>query len=157
MKLETISVKTKKFYEIIDLTEDVEKFLMKIKAFNGLVNVFTRHTTVAIKINEKEVGFFEDLKHILFGKVASLTFHYKHNDTHVRDPNTICPVSEGHDCLNGHSHVAQMFIGSASETVPVQGGKLLLGKWQRILMFEMDREREREVVLSFVGETMKND
>ena len=152
MKLQTISIQTRQFYDIIDLTEKVEDFLINIAAKSGLVNVFTRHTTIAIKINEKEDGFFQDLKDILFDKVANLKFDYKHNDTHVRDPQTICPVSEGHDCLNGHSHVAQMFIGSASETIPVENGKLLLGTWQRILMFEMDRERKREVVLSFVGE-----
>ena len=153
MKLKTLSIQTQKFFDIIDITERVEVFLKEVSAECGLVNVFTRHTTVAIKINEKEDGFFQDLETILFDKVAHLEFDYKHNDTHRRDPQTICPVSEGHDCLNGHSHVAQMFIGSASETIPVKDGQLLLGKWQRLLMFEMDREREREVVFSFVGDS----
>jgi len=151
MQTKTISVQTKKFFDIIDLTKDVEKFLNKITAQDGLINIFTRHTTVAIKINEKETGFFQDLKEILFKEIANTNREYLHNNTHIRDPKTICPLSKGNDCLNGHSHIAQMFLGSASETIPVKNGEMLLGTWQKVLMFELDNKREREVVLSFVG------
>lgn len=145
-----VTISTKEFYDIIDLTDKVEDFLGKIGADSGLINVFTRHTTVAIKINEREDGFFRDLRSILFGDLVSPEREYHHNDLETRDPATICPVG-GHECLNGHSHVAQMFIGSASETVPVEDGKLLLGRWQRILMFELDGARDREVVFTFSG------
>ncbi len=151
MKLETIKIKTKSFFDIVDLTEKVEDFLEKIGAKEGLVNIFTRHTTVAIKINEKEKGFLDDLKRVIFSEMVPPEGKYLHNDTHIRDPETICPVAGGKDCLNGHSHVAQMLLGTASETIPVENGKMLLGRWQRIMMFELDHKKEREVVLSFVG------
>ena len=151
MNTKILKLKTEKFFDIVDLTDDVAKFLNEIDAKNGLVNVFTRHTTVSIKINEKEDGFLEDLNQILFNNVAKKSRQYHHNDTHIRDPRTICPVAKGSDCLNGHSHVAQMFMGSASETIPVLDGKMLLGTWQRIMMFEFDHDKEREVVLSFVS------
>ena len=60
----TIEIETNKFFEIIDLTDKVAEFLKEISAKNGLVNVFTQHTTVSIKINEKEDGFFKDLHRI---------------------------------------------------------------------------------------------
>ena len=151
MKLEVLKFKTSKFYDVIDLSQKVKEFLEKVAAKEGLVNVFTRHTTVAIKINENEAGFLEDLKGILFKEVADLERKYLHNDTHIRDPKTICPLANGNDCLNGHSHVAQMFMGAASETIPVKAGEMLLGKWQRIMMFELDGAREREVIFSYVG------
>ncbi len=151
MELETIKIKTKSFFEIVDLTEKTEKFLKNVGAKNGLVNIFTRHTTVAIKINEKEKGFLDDLKRVVFKELVPPEAKYLHNDTHIRDPETICPLANGRDCLNGHSHVSQMLLGSASETVPVENGKMLLGTWQRIMMFELDHGKEREVVLSFVG------
>jgi thiamine phosphate synthase YjbQ (UPF0047 family) len=52
---------------------------------------------------------------------------------------------------NGHSHCLQFLLGS-SETVPVMGGQLLLGQWQRIFLVELDGPRpEREVLIQAVG------
>lgn len=153
MKLQTLCIHTKAFYDVRDLTPDVERFVQECGAKEGLLNIFTRHTTVAIKINEWEEGILRDLKQVLYQDLVKLRRPYFHNNTHIRDPKTICPVSGGNDCLNGHSHISQMLLGSTSETIPVQNGKMLLGTWQRILMFELDYGREREVILSFMGET----
>jgi secondary thiamine-phosphate synthase enzyme len=127
MKQQTLTIQTTKLFDVKDLTDHVSEFLENISAKEGLVNIFTQHTTTAIKINEHEDGFLEDLKEVLFKDIAP------------------------HGCLNGHSHIAQMLIGSTSESIPVMNGKMQLGKWQRILFFEMDRPRERTVILSFLG------
>lgn len=148
--IKKLELKTKKFFDIIDLTEKVEEFLKEIKAQEGLVSVFVRHTTTAIKINEKEDGFFQDLKKLIFEEIVNPEKTYQHNNLEVREKNTMCKIEE--ECLNGHSHVAQMLLGSSSETVPVQDSKMLLGKWQRILFFELDHSKNREVVFSFVGQ-----
>lgn len=73
-----------------------------------------------------------------------------HNDLHHRDTKTMCQNRE--ECLNGHSHILQMLIGASSETIPVSGGKLLLGRWQRILLIELDSRRRREVGITIMGE-----
>lgn len=150
MQSKTLTFQTKGFYDVMNITEKVQKFLDEIKAGDGIVQVFTRHTTVAIKINEWEQGILNDMKRILFGKIADPSENYDHNDLEKRDPATICPKSGGKDCLNGHSHIAQMILGSTSETVPVKNGKMQLGTWQQILFFELDHAREREVILSFL-------
>ena len=151
MKLETLKIKTKKFFDVIDLTDNIENFLEEVaNGKDGLVNVFTRHTTVAVKINEKEDGFLEDLKQILFSNIASPHRTYFHNDLEIRDPATLVCSDGGEECLNGHSHVAQMFLGTSSETIPVKDGKMMLGTWQRVFMFELDHQREREIILSFI-------
>ncbi len=147
---EIITIHTADPFDIHDLTESVEDFLKRHSAHNGLVNVYTTHTTTALKINESEKGFFQDLKRILFEELCSPEKEYVHNDLSVRDPKTMCPI-KGHECLNGHSHVAQMLLGSASETIPVENGKMRLGRWQRILFFELDQGRERTVIVSFTG------
>lgn len=152
-----LQIKTSKFFDIIDLTDDIKRFLKKISAKNGFVNIYTRHTTVCIKINEKEEGFFKDLHRIVFENIANPKEEYHHNDMHARDPETICPTAGGEDCKNGHSHVAQMLLGSASETIPVSEGEMLLGRWQRVLMFELDRERTREIVISFINGGENNE
>ena len=146
--VEFLQIKTKKFFDVVDLTELAKKFLKKISAKNGLLNIFARHTTVSIKINEFEKGFLEDLRQIIFGKIANLRRPYFHNDLHIRDPRTLCSIAAD-ECANGHSHVAQMLLGTASETIPVQNGKMLLGQFQKILFFELDHGKNREVVFSF--------
>lgn len=45
---------TQKPFDIIDITEDIHEFIEKNGCKNGLVNVFTRHTTAVLKINEAE-------------------------------------------------------------------------------------------------------
>ncbi len=153
MKVENLKleINTDKFFDIVDLTDQVQNFLDKVSAGNGTVNVFTKHTTIAIKINEKEDGFFHDLKEVIFSELAKVSRDYKHNDIENRDPVTLCPNTGGEECLNGHSHIAQMLLGSASETIAVENGKMLLGTWQRILMFELDRAKTRHLVLTFIG------
>lgn len=46
--------KTQKPFDIIDITDDIERFIHDHKCTNGLVSVFTRHTTAVLKINEAE-------------------------------------------------------------------------------------------------------
>jgi len=151
MKFEILKIKTKKFFDVIDITEKVQNFLKKIKARTGLLNIFTKHTTVSIKINENEKGFHADLEQILSQNIANKYRSYFHNDLHIRDPQTFCSIA-AKECLNGHSHIMQMFLGSASETVPVQDGGMMLGNWQKILMFELDHSKEREIILSFLSQ-----
>ena len=56
------------------------------------------------------------------------------------------PVDER---INGHSHIRSLFFNS-SETVPIENGKLILGKWKRILGVELDPSRSREIICSFI-------
>ncbi len=149
MKQKTITIQTTKLFDVSDLTDQVSEFLKSINAQDGLVNIFTQHTTTAIKINEKEDGFFADMNGVLFTDIAPINRAWNHNDAEERDPATMCGTD---GCLNGHSHVAQMLVGATSETIPVVKGSMQLGTWQRILFFEMDRPRERKVVISFLGE-----
>jgi thiamine phosphate synthase YjbQ (UPF0047 family) len=44
-----------------------------------------------------------------------------------------------------------MLLGSASESIPVRGGELLLGTWQRVLFLELDRARDRRWIVQVVG------
>jgi secondary thiamine-phosphate synthase enzyme len=141
-----LAFKTKKSFDIRDLTDDVEQFLDGHKCKNGLVNVFTRHTTAMVKINEGEEGFRQDVQ-TWCEKYVSINEVYKHNDLEHRDPKTMCENKE--ECLNGHSHLRDMLFGVTSETIPVKDGKMLLGVRQRILFFEMDHARDRKVILSF--------
>lgn len=116
-------ITTTKSLEIIDITDEVKKFLNEHQCKNGLVNVFTRHTTATIKVNEFEEGFAKDLK-IRCDKHVPADSFYHHNDLPNRDPKTMYTDKE--ESLDGHSHIRYLLLGATSETLPVKAGEMLL-------------------------------
>jgi len=142
-----IHITTKKPFDIVDITEQVQNFLQEIWAKDWLINVFTRHTTAVLKINESEDGLWKDLQ-IWSDKVVPIEDRYHHNDLPNRDPKTMCASKE--ECLNGHAHIRSMLLGVSSETIPVSAGEMMLGVRQRILLIEMDHARPRIIIFSFM-------
>lgn len=140
---------TTKPFDIIDITHDIKKFITEKWCKDGLINVFTRHTTAVLKINESEEWFRNDLKQWC-DKNISIDEWYQHNDLEHRDPKTMCDSKE--ECLNGHAHIRGMLMGQSSETLPVQNGEIMFGRRQRVLLFELDHAREREIIFSFMGD-----
>lgn len=143
----SIVYSTKKPFDIIDITDDIKKFISEGGFKNWLVNIFTRHTTAVLKINEAEDGFRNDLRERC-DKNVSIDEIYQHNDLEHRDPKTMCESKE--ECLNGHAHIRGMLMGNSSETIPVQNNELMFGIWQRVLLFELDHARDREIIFSFI-------
>jgi secondary thiamine-phosphate synthase enzyme len=130
--------------EFIDITQPVKDVLAHSGIREGSVLVFTRHTTAAIEINEDEPLLMEDLKQFLI-RMAPRDGNYKHNDFFIRTAN----MTED-ECPNGHAHCQHLFLGT-SETIPVVEGELILGRWQRIFLIELDRPRERQVFVQVQG------
>jgi len=128
----------------IDITDDVIDILDRSAVQEGTVLVFSRHTTAAIRINENEPLLLRDMAHFL-QRSAPREAHYRHNDFVIRTAN----MTED-ECPNGHSHCQHLLLG-VSETIPVAEGRPLLGRWQRIFLIELDRPREREVVVQVQG------
>ncbi len=130
--------------EFIDITDEVREILARSAIQEGTVVVFSRHTTAAIKINEDEPLLLHDMAHFL-ERTAPPEGNYRHNDFFVRTANMTQD-----ECPNGHAHCQHLLLGS-SESIPVADGKLLLGRWQRVFLVELDRPREREVVVQVQG------
>ena len=131
--------------QFIDITQEVEEFVQGTSIQNGCVVVYSKHTTAAIKINENEPLLLQDMERFL-DSIASPDGHYQHNDFSVRTVN----MTED-ECPNGHAH-CQHLLMSSSETIPIIGGALQLGRWQRIFLVELDQPRPREVILQVLGE-----
>lgn len=142
-----IQINTTKSFDIIDITEQVKSFIQEIWVKDGLVNIFTCHTTAVLKINEAEDWLWKDLK-IWSDKVVPIDDRYHHNDLPNRDPKTMCASKE--ECLNWHSHIRSMLLWVSSETIPVTAGVMLLGVRQRILLLELDHARSRTIIFSFM-------
>ncbi|MFP3233679.1 MAG: secondary thiamine-phosphate synthase enzyme YjbQ [Sulfolobaceae archaeon] len=125
-------VKTKSRFESIDITDLVQE---SIKGVNeGVAYVIVKHTTCAITINEAERGLMSD--YIEWAKkLVPPEGEFRHN---IIDN-------------NGHAHVISSIIGN-SRVVPITGGTLDLGTWQRIILLEFDGPRTRTVLVKVMGE-----
>ena len=147
----TLKVRSETSPEFIDITDEVEEFIESSGVLNGIVVVFSKHTTAAIVIQEDEPLLLDDFRNLL-DSIASSDAKYSHNDFDVRTVHM-----HDNECPNGHSHCQHLTLGS-SESVPVIDGKMALGEWQRVFMVELDGEKAqqigyREVVVQALGQT----
>ncbi|MEI8032849.1 MAG: secondary thiamine-phosphate synthase enzyme YjbQ [Chlorobiaceae bacterium] len=134
----TITLKTERPIEIIDMTAELASQVADSGLENGQVTIISRHTTAFININEKEVGLQEDMESFL-KRLAPQDGEYLHNKS---------PIDGRH---NAHSHLLGLLM-NASETIPFFGGKMLLGQWQSVFFIELDGPRkERSVLIQIAG------
>jgi len=138
-----VLVRTRQPSEFVDLTPRVEAFVRAAGLVTGWVNVQTRHTTTGLLVNELEPLLLGDLTTLL-ERLAPRGAGYAHDALHRRDG---VPPDER---PNGHSHAKASLLRS-SETLNVVGGSLQLGRWQRVLLVELDGPRAREVSLVALG------
>ncbi len=124
-----VTVKTLSRIELVDITEQVNQAVARSGAESGLCNVFVPHTTAAVIVSENwDPDVTSDmLRHL--EKLVPREAAYKHG--------------EG----NSQGHILSAML-STSINIPVQGGKLKLGRWQGVMLAEFDGPRERMVVLS---------
>jgi len=133
--IELIKISTKGGTDLINITDKVEKIIKKSGISEGIVNVFTRHTTAGIGIMEDEEGILKDFKETM-EKIAPNNSHYHHNEIQDDD--------------NGSSHLRGSLLG-ASVSIPFKNEKMLLGTWQKIFLVDFDtHSREREVVIGVI-------
>ena len=145
---ETFPIKTQDYCQFIDITDQVQACVKNSGIIDGIVSVHSMHTTLAIRINERETGLIADFKDFA-SKWVPKDHYYRHNDTSIRTENLVCDPNAS-DCLNAHSHITHMFMAT-SEIVPVSEGKLVLGQWQRVFAIELDCGRNREVYMQVMG------
>ncbi len=139
----TLTYRTAGPGQFIDITEDVEATLRASQVSEGMVHVFSRHTTAAIRVNENEPLLLGDFRRFL-GELAPAGAAYEHDDMSRRQD---VPPDEPR---NGHAHLQQLLLGN-SQTLPVVGGRLGLGRWQRLFLVELCSARERQVTVQVLG------
>jgi secondary thiamine-phosphate synthase enzyme len=140
----SVRVRTAGCFEFLDITEQVQRLVADSGVLSGLVNVQVQHTTAAVVVNENEPLLLEDLKRTL-ERLAPGDVPYRHDDFSVRTVN----MQPG-ELENGHSHCKALFLPTA-QTLNVLDGALQLGRWQRVLLVELDRPRERTVSVVALG------
>ena len=136
---EIFSVQTSKRIEVVDLTDRVMTLVRPVGVTEGLVNLFSLHTTCSVFINEFQNALLADIKKFLEHVVAR-DAEWLHND----------PAHSDCDRMNADAHLRAMLLGQ-SLTLQVSGGEVVLGQWQRLLMAELDGPRSRMLRIQVIG------
>lgn len=129
--------------EFIDITSQVEDVVEKSGIRDGQVLIFLQHTTSGITINHNEPMLIQDFMRILY-RLVPVSDRYSHDLFELNRSN----VSDGRS--NGHSHCKAILLG-ASQTVPIEKGKMILSEKQSIFYVEMDGARKRDVIVQIMG------
>jgi secondary thiamine-phosphate synthase enzyme len=133
----TFMVSSKSEGDIIDITPQVKKVVRESNVVEGTIHLFVLHSTAALTTIEFEPGVLADLRRAL-SVLAPDTADYAHN----------ARWGDG----NGRSHVKAALVGP-SLTIPLQGGTLMCGTWQQIVLLECDVNagRNRTIVCTVMG------
>lgn len=130
---ENLIIDTDERLELVDLTDRVMEHVRKFHVSEGMITLWSMHTTCCLFINEFQKALLSDIRGFLEEMVARDSY-YRHND----------PEHSDCDRMNADSHLRAMLLGH-SITLQISGGEVVLGQWQRILMAELDGPRSRTV------------
>src|SRR6202790_449456 len=119
---ETFIVETDQRSELVDLTIRVMEFARRFNIREGLVSLWSMHTTCALFINEFQTALLSDIKRFLEQMVAR-DAAWMHND----------PQHSDCDRMNADSHLRALLLGH-SLTLQVSGGEACLRQWPRLLL-----------------------
>lgn len=133
--MKRLTIKTKGWTDIIDITDEVQNEINELQKAEGLVHLFVIGSTASLTTIESDENLFEDVVDVL-EQLAPYKKNWKHHKTWRDD--------------NGAAHIRATLIGPQL-TVPFFKGKLLLGTWQKIVLIDFDtRPRTREIIINVV-------
>lgn len=133
----SISLSTAGETDIIDITGRVEKLVADSGVSRGMVNVFITGSTAGLTTIEYESGLVHDLKEAM-ERIAPRKGNYAHDSR----------WGDG----NGYAHIRASLMGP-SLSVPLDGGRMMLGTWQQIVLVDFDnRRRDRTLAVTVLGE-----
>lgn len=144
----SIEVAAPERYAYLDLTEDLQRAIKDSGVTDGAAIAFCAHTTCALLINEWEDGAMQDFRDRMRAVVPDEDQYYAHDDLELRTQN----LAESHERANGHAHVKAMLLSATSHAIPVVDGEPAFGRWQRLILFEMDEPKERTITFQVFGE-----
>jgi secondary thiamine-phosphate synthase enzyme len=132
--MHTLQIKTHRRTQLLDITDKVAALVQKSEVQSGVCHLYVPHTTAAITINEHADPDVASDVEAAFDRLIPQHGLYKH--------------SEG----NSDSHMKAILVG-ASQTVFVERGRMVLGRWQGIFFCEFDGPRERHLYLKITADS----
>lgn len=125
------TVSTQNRYQLIDITDKVEKVVAESKIKDGLCLVFVPHSTAAIILTENESGLRDDWLKVFKKLVEGEQFEHNRIDD------------------NADSHILSGLLGQG-KVLPIEDSQLVRGAWQQIFLVELDGPRTRRVVIKAI-------
>lgn len=126
-----IKINTKEEKQVIDITEKLNEIIKDEGFDDGLCFITVLHTTAAVSGADLDPGTDLDMLDAFYGMVPDLDYRHPHNPEHVPD------------------HILSTLVGP-SANFPVENGELVLGRWQRVVLFEFDGPRERNLTINLI-------
>jgi len=124
-----LKIKSRQREELVEFTDLVREKLKSSAVREGIVLLYTQHTTAGLTINENaDPDVPRDMLHALRTIIPQHGMGFHHGEE------------------NSDAHIKTSLVGT-SVSVPVSDGKLLLGRWQGIFLCEFDGGRERQVIM----------
>ena len=122
-----LTVETKESRQVLDITDDVQSALKNAEC--GVAVISVQHTTCAITTADLDPGTDQDFLDFLNSLIPDIKWRHPHDPSHAP------------------AHLLSSLIGP-SVSVPIEGGQLKLGTWQRVILVELDGPRSREVTVN---------
>lgn len=130
--METLRIRSHQREELVEFTQDVRQKLGQTSVKEGFVHLYVQHTTAGLTVNENaDPDVPRDMLLALRKLVPQHGMGFRHGEE------------------NSDAHIKASLVGS-SVIVPIQNGKLQLGRWQGIFLCEFDGGRERQVVMTVI-------
>lgn len=128
-----IQVQTGSRVEFKDITAEIQKVVEESGIASGVCHVFTPHTSAGVLVQENDDPSLQRDFTEFFGALAPRDKNYHHNDG------------------NCDAHLKAALIG-CSQTLIVEHGRLLLGRWQGVFLCEFDGPRRRDLHIKIVAD-----
>jgi secondary thiamine-phosphate synthase enzyme len=125
--------------ELTDLTARLRQHVRGLPVREGVVRLWSLHTTCAVFVTEAQDALATDIVRLL-ERLAPQGGGWRHDD----------PAYSDCDRRNADAHLRALLLGQ-SVTLPLAGGDVLLGQWQRVLLGELDGPRSRTLYVQVQG------
>ena len=129
--MQTVEIPTRARSEPVDITSEVQAAVSESGVTEGMAVICSAHTTAGITVNEHADPDVMDDVMAALARLAPPTGPYAH--------------AEG----NSDAHIKATLVGP-SVSLPVSGGRLVLGTWQGLFFCEFDGPRRRRVTLQVI-------
>ncbi|MBU1037102.1 secondary thiamine-phosphate synthase enzyme YjbQ [Patescibacteria group bacterium] len=125
--MQQLLIKTTTEKQVVDITDQVNDLIKNIK--EGWCYLFLTHTTAALSTADLDQGTDLDMLNAFREMIPKLNYRHPHNPEHMPD------------------HILSSLIGT-SLILPIKDNELILGNWQRVVLFEFSGPRERRIIIT---------
>lgn len=138
--MKTLSVATGQKQELLNLTGKIGEIAGASGVRNGFLGIYSQHTTAGVFVSEYQEALNDDILGFL-DRVVEDGLFYKHNSPEFSD----C------DRKNAASHLRSLLF-SHGVLLPLHGSEPVLGRFQSVILAELDGPRERKLQIQILGE-----